>query len=134
MVITIGGKRYTLTFEPASKMKGNRGLCDPPTIKRPSIWILKTLRGVERMEIIIHELLHAAAIQVGEDWVKNGSPLITEQLYEMGFGEGGETDYSARETIYRMLRMMHLHLDEDPWADKTANEVFATLTRLGYGT
>ena len=64
------GRFWRLRFAPNM---ANRGDCDPPSQRKKEIRISSTLRGEERLEVLLHELLHAAGWHIDEAFV---SPLI----------------------------------------------------------
>jgi hypothetical protein len=46
-----------------------RGSCDPPTKPNKEIKILSSLRGQEFLEVLLHEILHAALWDLDEEAV-----------------------------------------------------------------
>lgn len=64
MNVTIRGKRWTLVFTEDLPTDVD-GLCDQPTTKGKQIRIRASLQGERRLEVILHELEHAA------DWDKD---------------------------------------------------------------
>lgn len=72
MYVTILGKRWRLVFQPrvpALGGDGNDGICCPPTERGKRIVISSSLRGEHLLEILLHELLHAAFWWLDEEYV-----------------------------------------------------------------
>lgn len=63
--VTINGKRWNLRRVPY--LGNKRGDCDSPDTPHKEIRILSGLKGQELLEVLLHELLHAA------DWTKDES-------------------------------------------------------------
>ncbi len=67
MRVKILGKVWGLRFAPNM---GNRGDCDPPDQPGKEIRISSSLRGEQRLEVLLHELLHAAGWHIDESFVE----------------------------------------------------------------
>ncbi len=50
------GRVWNLRFAPNL---ANRGDCDPPDVPKKEIRVLSTLTGEERLEVLVHEMVHA---------------------------------------------------------------------------
>ena len=61
------------------------GLCDPPGKRNRQIQILKRLTGMQRLVIIIHELLHAEFWDLSEEEIKNAAEDIGRILWMLGY-------------------------------------------------
>lgn len=61
------------------------GHCDPPGIEPRKIKIRKSLKGRERLDTIIHELLHAAQWDLSEDAVEETATDIANALWQLGY-------------------------------------------------
>ena len=57
MRIRVLNRFWNLRFAPNL---ANRGDCDPPDKPGKEIRVSSTLRGEERLEVLVHELVHAA--------------------------------------------------------------------------
>ena len=84
MRIAILGKRWRLRFAPNL---ANRGDCDPPQQPGKEIRISTALRGEERLEVILHELLHCASWHIDENFVEAFSADAARTLWRLGYRE-----------------------------------------------
>ena len=90
--ITIRGKRYLLRF---CNLKA-RGDCDGPHVKNKQIRVRQTLRGEERLEVIIHEILHAGHWDMSEEAVHEFAVDLARILYRrLGYRDGEEKEDDA---------------------------------------
>ena len=80
--ITINGKRYRLRW--VSYRRRVHGECDPPHVPGKEIWIDERLRGERKLEIIIHEMVHAAAWWLSEEFVSQVAKDIARALVRLG--------------------------------------------------
>lgn len=53
------------------------GFCDPPTASKPQILIEQTLKDRKRLEMLIHEMLHAI------DWHKDEKSFVAPAARDM---------------------------------------------------
>jgi hypothetical protein len=63
MRVVICGKVWELVFVkkiPASLCPDDTGVCDAPTTKNKKILVSERMKDRDRLETLIHELLHAA--------------------------------------------------------------------------
>jgi len=58
--VKVLSRHWILRFSRFKKEEENHGYCDPPEAKNKTIHIDQSLRGEQRLAIIIHELTHAA--------------------------------------------------------------------------
>lgn len=84
MRVKILGKVWNLRFAPNM---ANRGDCDPPTTRGKEIRILSSLRGEERLEVVIHELVHAAGWHIDEGFVAGFARDAARALWRLGYRE-----------------------------------------------
>lgn len=73
MVITILGKRWRLRF---CRIKDD-GECDPPDKPGKEIRINSRLRGLDKLEAIVHEALHAG------NWLHRSEEAVTQEAHDM---------------------------------------------------
>jgi hypothetical protein len=66
------------------------GLCDPPDMKNKTIRIAARMAGVERLEAVIHESLHACFWDMSEGATKETAESIALLLWKMGYRCGDE--------------------------------------------
>lgn len=82
--VKIHGKFWLLKFVP--RLGGDkRGDCDSPEAKSKEIRILSKLRGEERLEVLIHEMLHASDWHRSEEWVAETSRDMARVIAQDGF-------------------------------------------------
>ena len=89
MRLKILGKIWQLRFVPTLG-DGKGGDCDPPSAKSKTIRVLSNLKGEKRLEIIIHEMLHAADWHRSEEWVSETASDIARALTRLGYRKGDE--------------------------------------------
>lgn len=89
MRIRILGKFWELRFVPTLGVVKlpKWGDCDHPGVKGKQIRILSKLRGEERLDALIHEMLHAADSHKTEDWVDTVATDIARALTRLGYKE-----------------------------------------------
>ena len=84
MRLTILGKHWNLRF--ARNLK-NRGDCDPPAAPGKEIRVESSLRDEERLEVVLHELVHAAAWHIDEEFVGQFAEDVARALWRLGYRE-----------------------------------------------
>lgn len=77
------GKTWVLKF--CNYLGPNYGICDDPSSPNKTIKIEKSLKGKDKLRIILHELLHASAWDLSEEWVDKSSTDISEILWRLGY-------------------------------------------------
>lgn len=84
MHITILRKRYELRFVPflGRRVMGN---CEDPREPGRVIRVKQGLSEKETLEVIIHEILHAADWDKSEEWVEAVAHDITRTLWRLGY-------------------------------------------------
>ncbi len=70
------------------KLSRARGECDPPDAPKKEIRIRERLKGEQKLEVIIHEHLHAAAWHVDEKFVKQFAEDLARNLTKLGYSDG----------------------------------------------
>lgn len=83
--VTILGRTWRLIHPNRIGKENHRGLCDSPNRKHPKIRVKKCLRGEERLEIYLHEMLHAAGWHIDEDFVTNFAADVARELWQLGY-------------------------------------------------
>ena len=81
MRVRIGGKYYELID---CRMTDN-GCCDGPHIPGKRIRINKSLKGEARLEILLHEFLHAADWSKDEEWIEETARDFARALTRQGY-------------------------------------------------
>ncbi len=85
MRLTILGKRWLLRFVSRIDKDLSRGECDDPTTPNKEIRVLGKLKGEERLEVLIHEQLHAAGWHIDEKFVKQFAEDVARNLTKLGW-------------------------------------------------
>lgn len=80
--LTILGKYWRLRFAPNL---ANRGDCDPPNKPGKEIRIGSSLRGEERLEVLLHEMLHAAGWHIDEGFVEEFARDAARAVWRLGY-------------------------------------------------
>ncbi len=62
-----------------------QGYCDDPRKKNKKIIVDPELYGLEELDTIIHELLHAADYTKTEAWVNESATDIAAVLWKLGY-------------------------------------------------
>lgn len=88
MQLTILGKRWLLRFVPKIDTKRSRGECESPTDPKKEIRVLQRLKGEEKLEVLLHEFLHAASWHIDEEFVKQFSIDAARNLTKLGYTDG----------------------------------------------
>ena len=85
--VSINDSNYTIRY---TRLRKSRGSCDHPETKNPEILIDKRLKGVEELEVSIHEMLHALAFKMfDEEWVYDSAVDLANALYKLGWRKDG---------------------------------------------
>jgi len=82
--ITINGKRFRWVEVDKPLACGDRGMCSHPNKPGRTIWIRSDLEGLERLEVAIHEMLHAAMWHVDEEYIDEWGADIARALWRLG--------------------------------------------------
>lgn len=84
---------WWLTFRKAesSCMAGVRGSCDDiAKTGRKWIYISDDLRGKELLDVLIHEMSHAADPRAGEEAIEDQASTIADALWRLGWRQTKE--------------------------------------------
>jgi hypothetical protein len=82
MRVKILNRMWRLRFAPNM---ANRGDCDPPGRRHKEIRISSALRGEERLEVVIHEMVHAACWHIDEQFVEEFARDAARVLWRLGY-------------------------------------------------
>ena len=85
MRLYLMGKCWNLRFVRGLLRRSLRGECDPPEVKGKEIRIEESLQGEELLEVLIHEMLHAANWHASEEWVETTSRDLARALTRLGY-------------------------------------------------
>ena len=83
MRIKVGGKYWNLVFTELDEETG--GECDSPDTNGKEIRIATDIKNQDELEVIIHELLHAADWSKDEEWVEVIADDIARTLWKLGW-------------------------------------------------
>lgn len=61
------------------------GECDDPKYKNPQIWIKRSLKPIDLMDTIIHEVLHAIRPELSEEAVMETGTTIAKVLWKLNY-------------------------------------------------
>lgn len=82
--ITIDGKRWRLVYD--GRIGNDKdGYCTPANEPGRTIAIRSTLTGQYRLEVEIHEMLHAADGSKDEGWVDTVAHDLAKVLWRLGY-------------------------------------------------
>jgi hypothetical protein len=83
MRVKVGNKYWNLLFTELDEETG--GECDSPDTNGKQIRIATDLKKQDELEVIIHELLHAADWSKDEEWVEVIADDIARILWKLGW-------------------------------------------------
>lgn len=86
-MLLLFGRRYRLCFRSPLRYQGRlvRGLCDPPDARNKAIYVDSRLTGEARLEVLIHEILHACDWYRDEEWVGPVARDAARALWRLGY-------------------------------------------------
>ncbi len=82
MKVRILNHFWNLRFAPNM---ANRGDCDTPATANKEIRISSSLKGEERLEVVLHELVHAAGWHIDEEFVEQFARDAARVLWRLGY-------------------------------------------------
>ncbi len=86
MTFTFNGKRYRFYNSSQSRLPaGDDGKCDQQDEKRKGITIRRTLKGERRLDVLIHEMIHASCWDLAEETVGRMATEIAHALWRLGY-------------------------------------------------
>ena len=78
MRVKVLGKYWSMVF--GGTKPDEDGRCDAPEVPNRRIYLRKSLRGDVLLETVIHEVVHAAAFHVDEEYVSEFAADLTKIL------------------------------------------------------
>ena len=82
MKAKIRGKVWTIK---RSRLVSARGLCDHPEEPGRTIRVASSLKDCEELEVMLHEMLHAALWDLDECVVETVADDIAQALWRLGY-------------------------------------------------
>lgn len=89
MKVTIRNKAWDFRF--VKRLPPDTlGHCDHPQRQAKQIRVLEKLKGKDRLDCVIHELLHAACWDLAEETVDQTATDVAAVLWKLGYRRDGE--------------------------------------------
>lgn len=89
MIVSLLSRRWKLVFRPLGRIKfdgeGIRGYCSSPDQPNKTIEIDSRLEGEEELEVLLHEMGHAANWSLSEEHITQQSRDIAKVLWRLGY-------------------------------------------------
>jgi len=86
MLVTILRRRWNLLFVPQRSLGPKvEGKCDDPSTPSKTIQVSRSLTGERRLDVLIHEMLHAADWHKDEEWISTVASDIARALWRQGY-------------------------------------------------
>lgn len=80
--VNILGRRWRLRY---CRLQKNYGECDAPDKPNKEIRISSRIGGQHELEILLHEMLHAAGWHIDEEFVGRSAADMARVLYRLGY-------------------------------------------------
>jgi hypothetical protein len=77
------GKNYDLRF--VNNLGDARGTCDPPDSPSKSIKIWRGNKGEAKLEVLIHEMIHAGNWSLDEEFIAQFAEDVARVLWKLGY-------------------------------------------------
>lgn len=87
MRVTVMNRYWRLRF---ARLLFHRGDCDPPTRAKKEIRVDPRLQGEERLEVLLHEMVHAAGWHIDETFVEQFAADAARALWRLGYRNQAE--------------------------------------------
>ncbi|MCE2874533.1 MAG: hypothetical protein LW625_02680 [Planctomycetaceae bacterium] len=81
----IAGRTWRIVYEDAKTMGKDWGRCWLPAGRHPLIQLRRALRGYRAMDVLVHEVLHAARPELDEQAVEATATAIARALWKAGY-------------------------------------------------
>lgn len=102
MRVSIRGKVWNL--EESSKLPPEiDGDCDAPTTKNKLIRIRSSIAGQRLLDVLCHEVAHAALWDLGEGPIESLANAIAHQLWDQGVRAGRKTSKRTEEKLEQAI-------------------------------
>ena len=84
--ITINIKKWKLKIVKSTELSPSTcGECDDPKYAKPEIWVKRSLKPIDLMDTIIHEVLHAIRPELSEEAVLETGTIIAKALWKLNY-------------------------------------------------
>ena len=83
--VKINGRRWRVRLNEAAAMGKDWGRCWLPAGRHPLIQLRRALRGFRAMDVLVHEVLHAARPELDEQAVEATATAIARALWKAGY-------------------------------------------------
>ena len=80
----VNGRLWRVVETPAREMGKDWGRCWLPAGRHPLIQLRRALRGYRAMDVLVHEVLHAARPELDEQAVEATATAIARALWKAG--------------------------------------------------
>lgn len=81
----INGRAWRVVLTPAREMGKDWGRCDHPPGRHPTIQVRRSLKGVNLLDTIVHETLHAQLPLLDETAVDTTARVVAKVLHALGY-------------------------------------------------
>lgn len=104
--ITLRNKRYKIVLVSKLGSGSNplHGDCSDPNGPDPTIRYFCGLKGERRLDVVIHEMLHACFWDISEESIGESATDIARALWRFGWHMIDEEGYQGKTAQYLMLR------------------------------
>ena len=106
-LVKLGGFAYRLFFGSSDEVAAHNadkdygGCHDPFAYPEPTIVVDRDLRGLERLETLVHEMLHGACTYHTEEWVTENAREMARVIMEDGWVREEERTKLAPPRVIR---------------------------------
>lgn len=84
--VVLSGQRWRIRDAAAGELPRTcDGDCDSPDVARPLIRIRSTLTAKRRLEVLVHEVLHASLPVLAEEAVQRTGENLSKVLWRIGW-------------------------------------------------
>ena len=96
--------RVVLVSKLGSEENPIYGDCSNPNIPNRTIRYLSGLKGEKRLDVLIHEMLHACFWDISEESIEESSSDVARALWRFGWHMNDEEGYKGKSVKYILLR------------------------------
>lgn len=83
--VKINGRLWRVVLTPARNMGKDWGRCDHPPGRHPTIQVRRSLKGVNLLDTIVHETLHAQLPLLDETAVDTTARVVANVLHALHY-------------------------------------------------